>query len=110
VLMHTTSDEPDAQARYAGFLQGMQVAGWEMKLRAGCIPGALGYDRNGLTALLHVGHYTLLKPSCSLLLLAMPNAITRLGAVRGASLRDPRAKQSLRPFVERLILSVIRPT
>ena len=27
------------------------------------------------------------KPSCSLLLLAMPNAITRLGAVRGASLR-----------------------
>jgi putative tryptophan/tyrosine transport system substrate-binding protein len=30
VLMHTTSDEPDAQARYAGFLQGMQVAGWEV--------------------------------------------------------------------------------
>jgi putative ABC transport system substrate-binding protein len=30
VLMHTTSDEPDAQARYAGFLQGMQVAGWEI--------------------------------------------------------------------------------
>jgi putative ABC transport system substrate-binding protein len=30
VLMHTTSDEPDTQARYAGFLQGMQVAGWEV--------------------------------------------------------------------------------
>src|SRR5262245_42949674 len=30
VLMHTTSDEPDAQARYAGFLQGMQVTGWEI--------------------------------------------------------------------------------
>jgi putative tryptophan/tyrosine transport system substrate-binding protein len=30
VLMHTTSDEPDAQARYAGFLQGMQAVGWEV--------------------------------------------------------------------------------
>jgi ABC-type uncharacterized transport system substrate-binding protein len=30
VLMHTTSDEPDAQARFAGFLQAMQAAGWEV--------------------------------------------------------------------------------
>src|SRR5689334_11562998 len=30
VLMHTTSDEPDAQARLAGFLQAMQAAGWEV--------------------------------------------------------------------------------
>src|SRR4051812_14778395 len=30
VLMHTTSDEPDAQARLAAFLQGMQGAGWEV--------------------------------------------------------------------------------
>ena len=30
VLMHTTSDEPDAQARLAAFLQGMQAAGWEV--------------------------------------------------------------------------------
>jgi putative tryptophan/tyrosine transport system substrate-binding protein len=30
VLMHTTSDEPDAQARIAGFHQGMQAAGWEV--------------------------------------------------------------------------------
>jgi putative ABC transport system substrate-binding protein len=28
VLMHTTSDEPDAQARVAAFLQGLQEAGW----------------------------------------------------------------------------------
>jgi putative ABC transport system substrate-binding protein len=28
--MHTTSDEPDAQARLAAFLQGMQAAGWEV--------------------------------------------------------------------------------
>jgi ABC-type uncharacterized transport system substrate-binding protein len=30
VLMHTTSDEPDAQAQMAAFLQGLQVAGWEI--------------------------------------------------------------------------------
>ena len=30
VLMHTTPDEPDAQARLAAFLQGMQGAGWEV--------------------------------------------------------------------------------
>jgi putative ABC transport system substrate-binding protein len=30
VLMHTTSDEPDAQAQMAAFLQGLQVAGWEV--------------------------------------------------------------------------------
>ena len=30
VLMHTTSDELDAQAQMAAFLQGMQVAGWEV--------------------------------------------------------------------------------
>ena len=30
VLMHTTSGEPDAQARLAAFLQGMQGAGWEI--------------------------------------------------------------------------------
>ena len=30
VLMHTTSDEPDAQARFAAFLQGMQGAAWEV--------------------------------------------------------------------------------
>ena len=28
VLMHTTSDEPEAQARMAAFLQGLQEAGW----------------------------------------------------------------------------------
>ena len=30
VLMHTTSDELDAQAQMAAFLQGLQVAGWEV--------------------------------------------------------------------------------
>jgi putative tryptophan/tyrosine transport system substrate-binding protein len=30
VLMHTTSDEPDGQARMAAFLQGLQGAGWEV--------------------------------------------------------------------------------
>ena len=30
VLMHTTSDEPEAQARMAAFLQGLQGAGWEV--------------------------------------------------------------------------------
>ena len=30
VLMHTTADEPDAQAQMAAFLQGLQVAGWEV--------------------------------------------------------------------------------
>src|SRR3954453_23250991 len=30
VLMHTTSDELDAQAQMAAFLQEMQVAGWEV--------------------------------------------------------------------------------
>src|SRR4051795_12390561 len=30
VLMHTTSDELDAQAQMAAFLQGLQVAGWEI--------------------------------------------------------------------------------
>jgi putative ABC transport system substrate-binding protein len=29
-LIHTTSDNPDSQARMAGFLQGMQGAGWEV--------------------------------------------------------------------------------
>ena len=28
VLMHTTSDEPEAQARLAAFLQGLQEDGW----------------------------------------------------------------------------------
>jgi putative ABC transport system substrate-binding protein len=28
VLMHTTSDEPEAQVRIAAFLQGLQEAGW----------------------------------------------------------------------------------
>ena len=30
VLMHTTADKPDAQAQMAAFLQGLQVAGWEV--------------------------------------------------------------------------------
>jgi ABC-type uncharacterized transport system substrate-binding protein len=30
VLMHSTSDEPEAQARMAAFLQGLQGAGWEV--------------------------------------------------------------------------------
>jgi len=30
VLMHTTPEEPDAQARMAGFLQGLQQRGWEV--------------------------------------------------------------------------------
>ena len=30
ILMHTTSDEPDAQARLAAFLQGLQEAGWSV--------------------------------------------------------------------------------
>ncbi len=30
VLMHTTSDEPDAQAQMAAFLQGLQWANWEV--------------------------------------------------------------------------------
>jgi len=30
VLMHATADETDAQARLAAFLQGLQVAGWEV--------------------------------------------------------------------------------
>ena len=30
VLMHTTSEEPEAQARMAAFLQGLQGAGWEV--------------------------------------------------------------------------------
>src|SRR3954449_10206931 len=30
VLMHTTSDEPQAQAYVAAFLQGLQKAGWEV--------------------------------------------------------------------------------
>ena len=30
VLMHTTPDELDAQARFAAFLQGLQGAGWEV--------------------------------------------------------------------------------
>ena len=30
VLMHSPSDEPEAQARLAAFLQGMQDAGWEV--------------------------------------------------------------------------------
>jgi len=30
VLMHTTSDEPDAHTRLTAFLQGMQGAGWEV--------------------------------------------------------------------------------
>ena len=30
VLMHSTSDEPEAQARIAEFLQGLQGAGWEV--------------------------------------------------------------------------------
>ena len=28
VLMHTAADEPEAQARFAAFLQGLQEAGW----------------------------------------------------------------------------------
>ena len=28
VLMHTAADEPEAQARLAAFLQGLQEAGW----------------------------------------------------------------------------------
>ncbi len=30
VLMHTAADEPEAQARLAAFLQGLQEAGWEV--------------------------------------------------------------------------------
>jgi putative tryptophan/tyrosine transport system substrate-binding protein len=30
VLMHTTSDEPESQARLAAFLQGLQEAGWSI--------------------------------------------------------------------------------
>lgn len=30
VLMHSPSDEPEAQARLAAFLQGMRDAGWEV--------------------------------------------------------------------------------
>jgi ABC-type uncharacterized transport system substrate-binding protein len=30
VLMHTAADEPEAQARLAAFLQGLQAAGWEV--------------------------------------------------------------------------------
>ncbi|MGC1623080.1 MAG: hypothetical protein WA759_09820, partial [Pseudolabrys sp.] len=30
VLMHSHSNEPEAQARLAAFLQGMQDAGWEV--------------------------------------------------------------------------------
>ena len=30
VLMNTTSDEPEGQARMAAFLQGLQGAGWEV--------------------------------------------------------------------------------
>src|SRR4051794_7962776 len=30
VLMHTTPDEPEAQARLAAFLQGMQATGWSV--------------------------------------------------------------------------------
>ena len=29
VLMHSTADEPEAQARFAAFLQGLQEAGWD---------------------------------------------------------------------------------
>jgi len=28
VLMHSAADEPEAQARFAAFLQGLQEAGW----------------------------------------------------------------------------------
>src|SRR5262245_12836738 len=30
VLMHTAADEPESQARFAAFLQGLQAAGWEV--------------------------------------------------------------------------------
>src|SRR5262249_8296783 len=30
VLMHTAADEPEAQARLAAFLQGLQETGWEV--------------------------------------------------------------------------------
>ena len=30
VLMHTNADEPEAQARLAAFLQGLQEAGWSI--------------------------------------------------------------------------------